>query len=47
MLSVTPPGQKSRRLESNQHEPAYETGAWPFEPRRQNQGGLGGVEPAT
>ena len=28
MLSVTPPGSESRRLDLHQHEPVYETGAF-------------------
>ena len=30
MLSVTPPGHKSRRLDLHQHEPVYKTGALLF-----------------
>ena len=45
MLSVTPSGHKSRRLDSHQHQPVYKTGAFLSRATSAIKAGVQGVEP--
>ncbi len=46
MLSITPLGQKGRRLDSHQHDPVYKTGAL-LSRATSAQAGVQGIEPCS